>query len=238
MMQMNIERLHWDSDFFGINVARLSGQCSSLSELSVYIEQLRNAGIDLAYLMLAEPLSVDLIGGIPICLADEKLTYVRTINSGISEALEHRVIPCPSSIDGNALDRLAIQSGVYSRFCNDPRIPKGKFEDLYRSWIRKSLDGTLAKKVFVTAHGNQPTGMITVNATNEIGEIGLVAVNELERGQGYGHALMAGALNWFANQGLRSVQVVTQGANRAACHLYEAHGFRLLKKDYIYHLWL
>jgi dTDP-4-amino-4,6-dideoxy-D-galactose acyltransferase len=190
--------------------------------------------------MLAEPLACQAIDNVPICLVDEKVTYARQVDSTTAtpETVASQVIPCPPTIDMEALEQLAIQSGHYSRFRTDPRIPQGKFEALYRSWIRKSLDGTLAKEVLLTTSNNQATGLITVDANNGIGEIGLVAVDEMQRGQGLGHALMAGALDWFGKQQLSSVQVVTQNANKAACHLYETHGFLPSRKDYIYHLWL
>jgi dTDP-4-amino-4,6-dideoxy-D-galactose acyltransferase len=237
---MKIEALEWDSDFFGINIVRVSSQLVSLGELSICIQELKRASIDLVYLMLAEPLACQSIENVPISLVDEKVTYARKIDptACTREAVVSQVIPCSPSIDADSLDRLALQSGMHSRFRTDPRIPIGKFEALYCSWIRKSLDGTLAKQILLTTAGNQATGLITVNVNNRIGEIGLVAVDEMQRGRGLGHALMAGALDWFGKQQLSSVQVVTQNANKAACHLYETHGFRLLRKDYIYHLWL
>jgi len=70
------------------------------------------------------------------------------------------------------------------------------------------------------------------------GSIGLVAVDEKERGNSIGKELMKAALWTFKENGVHTVEVVTQKANRIACAFYKSLGFKVGKVENIYHLWI
>lgn len=55
-----------------------------------------------------------------------------------------------------------------------------------------------------------------------------ISVAASARGQGIGRALLETALAQFWETGVRGVHLLTTDRNQAACHLYEALGFRLL----------
>ena len=48
---------------------------------------------------------------------------------------------------------------------------------------------------------------------------------------------MHAALAWFSESGVRDVQVVTQGRNRAALRLYQRCGFVIEAVELWYHRW-
>lgn len=131
---------------------------------------------------------------------------------------------------------LAIRSGSYSRFKRDERLA-GKFEEMYRLWITKSVKRMLADEVFVICDADQIAGMVTVKIENAVGRIGLIAVDLAHQGQRIGRKLLAKADQWYAANNLTRAEVVTQLANQAACRFYEKNGYHLHSVVYVYHVW-
>jgi dTDP-4-amino-4,6-dideoxy-D-galactose acyltransferase len=236
----DFEKLSFDSALFGFPVARIQLRAFAPKDLDEALTALREEGIRLAYWTLnelpeAERRKVETKGGV---LVDRKFTY---------ETLPFTPPPAESSLlvfdycspaPNPALYALALESGSYSRFRRDPRIPPGCYEAMYRAWIDNSVSKKIADRVFVTGEESNPTGLLTVGRRNGIGDIGLVAVSAAERGKGAGSALVQRARRWFHEQGFDKGRVVTQGENEAACRLYEKNGFKLLSAEHTFHFWL
>jgi dTDP-4-amino-4,6-dideoxy-D-galactose acyltransferase len=136
------------------------------------------------------------------------------------------------------LSDLAARSHYDSRFYADGRFPKDGCDRLFRTWIERSCtDHSFAQAVFVPEVEGKPAGYITLGVKNGIGDIGLIAVEQCYRGQGIGNALLFRSLEWFRNQGVRKVEVVTQGRNINALRMYEKAGFRLESMRLWFHWW-
>ena len=76
-----------------------------------------------------------------------------------------------------------------------------------------------------------------LNKTTLQGSIGLVGVTEQARGQQVGKKITNTVLNWFQEQGMKSVNVVTQGRNIPAQRLYQRCGFVTHDMQLWYHKW-
>lgn len=238
----NFQILDWDSDFFEFRVAKIIPSQLNMRELNNVLEQLRSDCITLAY-WASDPDDDEsqlAAKSADIFLADEKVTYVRDISTfDISSVARDETIEayCGTSVNADLVS-LALQSGLYSRFRVDPKIPAHKFEQLYEQWIEKSVNKTIAETVLIKKSGNMIVGMITAGFKNNRGDIGLIAVDESARGMKIGEKLVNAALHWSVAKGHKTVQVVTQGANRAACILYEKCGYHTEKIENVYHIWL
>jgi dTDP-4-amino-4,6-dideoxy-D-galactose acyltransferase len=136
------------------------------------------------------------------------------------------------------LEALAVQSGAFSRFRVDPRIPDAQFEQLYRTWVRNSIRREMADEVLVVREGQRTVGFLTLKADGESGRIELLAVDVESRGKGYGVELVRAAEECFRAMGCDSGSVVTQAANRPACRLYRKCGYEIVLTEYFYHFWL
>ena len=136
------------------------------------------------------------------------------------------------------MENLAIQSGAHSRFNMDPQIPREKFVLLYRTWIRKSLAHEMADEVFVIRDSDHAAGMVTVKHNQNRGDIGLIAVDSMYRGRGYGTLLVRASQIYFINRGCHTTQVVTQKENLQACRLYESCDYTIDRVEYLYHIWI
>lgn len=137
------------------------------------------------------------------------------------------------------LEHLALASGAYSRFRTDPAIPPEVFTKLYVAWIRRSMAGEIAQEVLVIREGSACAGMVTIAGSEcgSTGVIGLIAVQDDHRGKGYGKRLMLAAETWCTAHGMTVVEVVTQKRNVAACGLYAACGYEIVRDEAVFHVW-
>lgn len=236
-------RLDWDSRFFGSAVARIVPDRLSSERLAALLEELRGQGVSLVYWATAcEPPDVAAtVSAFAGRLVDRRVTYVRNLDAGTAgEERAAVAVETYASPDADEdLERLAVQAGEFSRFRVDPGISRDKFEELYRIWIRKSVTKDLADAVLVIRGADRRVvAMITVGEKQGRGDIGLVAVDDSSRGRGLGKHLLAAAMRYFRERDLELLQVVTQGANRAACRLYESVGCSVEEQRDVYHFWL
>jgi dTDP-4-amino-4,6-dideoxy-D-galactose acyltransferase len=232
--------LEWDSDFFGYKVASILPGKLNREQLANCLAEMKKAGVTLAYWqsdLNNEELEIATAqGGKNV---DLKTIYGISLQDiKLNDFPEYAFIQpyTRTDVDGKLID-LAIQSGIYSRFNSDDKIGYDKFVSLYTKWITQSVTHQIAKEVLVSMEGDKITGMITLGEKNNSGNIGLIAVDESQRGKGVGKALINESLRYFIKQGYNSATVVTQGFNRPACVLYEKNGFEVLSQNPFFHFW-
>lgn len=234
---VNVEHLPWDSDFFGCSVGRVI-----LPEGGADPEVLKKAILDancaLTYVFLPvlggttneieKPRGalVDLGGR----CCDLKTVYRKTVCGDQEVSQKDVVIATQMSSE---LEALAYASGWCSRFVSDNRLSKF-FKPMYRKWLERDL----AKgRVFVYPSMEHPKGMVTASICDGLGKIGLVAVDAKSCGRGIATTLLANMETWLTSQGVNECEVVTQGVNIAARHLYEKVSFKLHSQMEVWHVW-
>ncbi|MEO6098399.1 MAG: GNAT family N-acetyltransferase [Fibrobacteria bacterium] len=229
--------LPWDSGFFGFPTARILPAALDEAGLRVALETMAKVDTQLAYWNVAPEDAVSnraaaTCGGF---LADVKTTYAIEPPVSDSNRIRCTVAPVAGGVGTPALYALSEEAGKYSRFRVDPEFPPALFRALYVEWMRKSLSGEKADAVLSANEGGTPFGMVTVQAKDGLGAIGLVSVAPGHQGRGFGTSLIQSALRWFSDRGCRKVEVVTQEKNAEACRLYERNGFRLAEKVNVWH---
>ena len=142
-----------------------------------------------------------------------------------------------SGIQSDFID-LAFLSGYYSRFNLDSNFPNGMFEKLYETWIRRSIERTIADKVLVAKRNGNIKAMLTSKSNYNTCNIGLVAVHRAEQGKGTGKFLLQKTEKDAYDQGIEILQVPTQSNNVIACRFYEKMGFSAIEITNYYHLWV
>lgn len=237
---MSYSILDWDSDFFGLKVAKIHDPLLSLEEVKKLLFSLKIDNVDLVYWPSKEKIEKSEeknLGGI---LADEKTTFLINFSElqNNKHTFQYGIDFYEEKMPMSDFYSLAIQSGKYSRFSVDGKIPEEKFHDLYKTWIARSLRKDISKEVLVIQDENKVIGMVTIGEKDGRGDIGLIAVDEKFRGKRYGEKLVNAAQGWFVDNGYKYGQVVTQGANIPACNLYRRCGYFVEKVEYFYHFWL
>ncbi len=234
--------LDWDSEFFGMTVARILPDKLSTPELERTIASLKENGVTLAY-WASDPSDAASQQAARSCsgfLADRKTTYLIDLEGapGMACGGDWVMEEYAGAAPNDELVSLALQAGAYSRFRIDPRMPDGKFVALYKRWIESSVNRKIADTVLVVRHSGRIVGMVTVGEKNGRGDIGLIAVDAGMRGKNVGVSLVRGALEWMRGKRFRFAQVVTQGENAAACRMYERCGYRVEKIEFVHHFWI
>lgn len=238
-----IERLEWDSTHFGFEVFSVRDPGAEDEALRSALEGCRQREATLVYWnadpgRAAMPTTLEIFCG---ALVDEKTTYGRVLEQ---EGGEERPRggerfslrtgpPCAELVE------LALAAGEYSRFRVDQRMPRQVFPALYEAWILRSCSGEIADAVIESRSvAGTLDGMVTVAIDGRVGSIGLIAVHSRARGRGFGRALVREAERFMRVRGANRATVVTQGANRAACRLYESCGYDVIAIANVHHFWL
>ncbi|MCB2408494.1 GNAT family N-acetyltransferase [Hymenobacter lucidus] len=236
----HVSLLEWDSAFFGFPTGRLQASGLSIVALRNILAEAKQEGYQLLYWFVTptdtQSLTTAQTLGLPVM--DEKRTYSWSVKNVPLRPTD--VHPFSAAMATPPLVELAVQSGIYSRFRLDPDFAPGVFEKLYAQWLATALTGADGQQVFAyyPAAVTTAVGLLTLEKQPDSSRIGLLAVAEHWQKQGVGKQLVTAA-QWEAHAaGSTQLLVTTQGANRAACALYESCGFVLHERQVVFHLWL
>lgn len=237
-MKQSYEILQWDTNFFGYPVAKIYSNNLSDQELRECLASLK-PDARLVYYASANKIEDNhvLLKEFNGLLVDRKTTFCKEVCLSNAYSNNH-VIEYNNNFNLEELLQLSIGSGIYSRYKADPNIEEIKYEALYKEWMINSIEGALADKVLVYVNDNTILGVITLDLRNNRVNVGIISVREDARGKGIGKSLLGAAEEFAVKNKILETQVVTQGANKAACALYNSYGYRIEKVEYFYHFWL
>lgn len=233
MVSGNIaERLPWDSTFFGMSIQRMTAD-GSLTAATLRRE---TCDADCTYVF---------------CAPDDFAAVSNAVyaNGGChfgTRVVYHAHSPfrLPSlSMAGNVVRvtqltddmiSLAQRAGIRSRFYRDPLFA-AQAPALYERWIRRDFE---IGGVFVSlADDATVQGVVTVSNSEGLLKIGLAAVRNDCTRRGIGRALLCGAIGHFSSSHpVEACEVVTQGDNVAARHLYARLGFVETSVMHVFHV--
>jgi len=237
------EELPWDSAFFGVSIARARTSCLDESICSAMLEWCGSRGIDCLYFLCP-------IGDAPTqrLLTDHAFQSVGvrvTLSRSSAEADGGRVSGQfrPATVDDiPRLRAIALASHRDTRFHADGHFDPARCDELYATWIEKSVQG-YATQVVVADRDGAAVGYITLHIDVDdapaagTARIGLFAVDERWRGQGIGRDLLRHSAQVLLEQGVGDTSVVTPGSNTGALKLYKSAGFRTTDVSLWYHRW-
>jgi dTDP-4-amino-4,6-dideoxy-D-galactose acyltransferase len=220
----------WDSNFFKIKI----GEVTNISDK--ILSQMILENYDLIYIFLKKPnieASNEFLKETNAKIVDSKVIFKKNISS-IEENVN--LFEFNSTDSFNQIEKLSLESGHKSRFKLDLNFEKGKFEELYKLWIQKSIEKDEIK-VFVYRKNNKLGGFVTVEIKEGIGTIGLIAVDKSLRGHGIGRKLVNQVETFLVKSKVNVLEVATQLDNFGACAFYNNLGFEIKETINIYHLW-
>lgn len=232
---MNIRKLEWDSDFFGLRIGRADIQTKEEAEELASKVNLLKKEYDLLYVFDENHVGFKAKNS---HLVDEKVLYSKSCEP--KQAFEEVSI-YERNTPSNSLYHLAHISGGYSRFKLDNRFPKGSFERLYNRWIENACPQNGSNKyIFEYSIEGIVKGMITVDYNDSgLAHIGLASVDDDCQHSGIGTKIMSTVENYLYQLGyIHTLEVPTQKANTDACRWYEKNGFKIKSIVDIYHWWL
>ena len=227
--------LEWDTAFFQKRIGRVTVGRLTGAQADDVLAWCARENIDCLY-FFADCDDAETIRAVEargFALVDARVTLERT---GKAPAMPpHLRLSQPEDVP--ALKVMTAAQHRNSRFYYDAHFPQVVSDALYATWIERSCDGTYAEAVLVVERDGQPAGYVTCETQAERGEIGLLGVGAAWQRQGLGAALVNGALAWFAERGIDTVEVVTQARNLSAQRLYQRYGFLTSQVQFSYHRW-
>lgn len=230
-----IEYLSWDSDNFGIKVGNLVF-LDKVNEYSLHeaIHEAMKMDYDLLYVK-GVSIPSSLLSD-KIKLVDEKVIYTQKTDLTHQSYFDNNVDSILQQPLSKELLELAYESGKYSRYKIDERLPESVYLNLYRLWIERSLKGEIATDVLAYKSDGIIKGFITYLKKESLVEIGLISTSPDMVRIGIGSKLIKCCLSNFPEGTMFSV--ATQKRNEVACRFYEKNGFSISSIEKIYHLWV
>jgi dTDP-4-amino-4,6-dideoxy-D-galactose acyltransferase len=235
-----VERLDWDSQFYGISVASVTA--SSLEDLEDRVKAAERAGFRLVYGFCPAERVRELNS--PVFRSALICTHV--VFERVSGAIDVQLADGYSlhsytqAIPEQGLMELAQRAGGYSRFRLDTRLPAGSFERMYAIWIAKSVTGDLADIVYVIRDNKgEIAGFATGSLQSDgICRLGLIAVSDGHQKRGLGRSLVDAIIGCAFEHRVSRIEVTTQETNHPAIRLYESAGFITKSRTAVFHFWL
>lgn len=235
-----IQFLEWDSDFFGLRIARVAPSKLTADTATAVSTACLEQQIECLYFLVApeDTSTIRQAEEQGFHLVDIRVTLERqiTANPGTWQS-ETPDIRLATAADIPALRLIAAANHRDSRFYHDGGFSPERCDELYATWIEKSCKG-YADAVLVADCGEGAVGYLSCHLKdNGAGQIGLVGVSSSCQGRGLGKHLLNEALRWFMAAGTSRIEVVTQGRNLTAQRLYQKSGFLTSAMQLWYHKW-
>lgn len=236
MPEPRLERLEWDSLFFGFPIGRVVGDTfDGFDDARRTTAEASVRGFRCVYFLAAGSdgaswTAATHSGFVPI---DIRVELQKSANDSGQ--------PCEVATKEDEpalLDLVDEHVFTDSRFFRDPNFGRDKAREMFEIRARR---GTRERDWFTACErvDGRIAGFVTARMRDEAnGAIELVAVGEAFRGRGVGRRIVEAASAELVRRGARQVSVVTQGANLGAQRLYADCGFRLSRCGLWFHLWL
>ena len=237
------EELPWDSAFFGVAIARSLQSHLDEASCSATLEWCASRRIECLYFLcpLDDSATQRLLNHHGFQSVGVRVTLVRPPGSDV--AGDSAGFRLATVNDIPRLRAIALTSHRDTRFHADGHFDSARCDELYATWIEKSVQG-YATHVIVAERDGAAVGYVTlhvdekapVEAAPRTARIGLFAVDEQWRGRGIGRNLLRHAGQTLLKEGVGDTSVVTPGST-GALTLYKSAGFRTMDESLWYHRW-
>ncbi len=227
-----IEKLDWDSHFFGFKVGRIKLQTL---EQPLDLEQMGQSDYRLIYVFSEESLDLNAFYSQRINyqkklkLTPEKKEFVGEKHPAINLATS-------SDIEQKEIQDLALIAGKYSRFSLDPMFPEGTTNSMYKAWLSQAMENS-THKIAIYKEEEQLKGFIQYQILEDSIRIIFISVKKAYQNQGIASALLDFVNGKALDLKKKTIEVITQNLNEEAKRLYIKKGFTIASKPYIYHVW-
>ncbi|NPV45212.1 MAG: GNAT family N-acetyltransferase [Firmicutes bacterium] len=233
--------LDWDTDYFGVKSAKvvLKKKISKVEQDRILNYCHKFHFITISNLDNNNENNVWIGKRTKAFLTDLNIQFIKHININTQSSTIDKFTNVYNSFPKNKdVLRIAQKAFLYSRFFNDPYLPKEKAQSIYLHWTDCAFNKP--EKYFVITERNDKIAgylLFFINFEKRYATIELIAVDEIFRSQSIGKSLIA-KLEFFAfKKGIKSIKVGTQVDNVTAVRFYNACGFQYAGCSSIYHYW-
>lgn len=235
--------LEWDTEFFERRIARVVDTHLNAERMQAILEWCSDRRIECLYFPadLDERQTIRLAEEHGFHLVEVRLNYETSLKSWDPQTRPRQAeglsVRPGSPQDVPAIQEIAKNSYVNSRFYFDENFSQAQWQNYYRAWVKKSFEGGAELALVAEAEG-EILGYITGLVTGEKeGWYELTGVKEGSRRSGIGHELFRSGLDWYVQHGIEYLWVSTQGRNLPTQRMIQRHGFISRSCQLYYHKW-
>lgn len=233
-----IEKLEWDSDFFGLNIGRSVISDEQSFDVIRFLQEARS-NYDMVYIFSYHLLNHSTIHNSNLELVDIMLSMSMPF---VKNSREHFAYDLRTELSPKEIEEcyaIAEQTAVVSRFYNEPLIGPEKAKALYRKWIDNSLNKSFTDGILLTKSHDSITGIHVVKTDQEekTGHCSLIGVNNKFKGTGIGKQLWEQAFGyWNQFDSISKCKVPFSLKNTESFNFHLKIGFNKVEEiKYIYH---
>lgn len=236
--------LDWDTSFFARRIARLNPRRLDAETLAAAEAWCAEQSIDCLYFQADsdDPSTIQLAQQHAFQLVEVRLVFERSLKDWDPEtrprASDEVVIRPARPEDIPAVQAIAQNSYVDSRYYFDPHFAESHWQAYYRTWVKNSLEGR-AEMCLAAERAGQVVGYITGVPSADRSEMmyELTGVDPVERRSGVGQELFRSGMDWCRRRGIESIWLATQGRNIATQRMVQRNGFLTRACSLYYHRW-
>lgn len=236
---MKIEKLDWDSEFFGRKIGRLIIANENDFDVNQFIHE-AEASFDLVYVFsLQKMLSANIVTNAQLSMVDIMVTMSIPFeeNKYIGGDYEFR-----TSLTNEELIRcyeISEQIAVVSRFYTEPLIGEIKTKQLYRKWIDNAINHTFSDGLFLQRVDNEIVGIHLIKTSVEdfTGYFTLTGVDVKYNRMGLGSKLWNQSFAYWANEmKINEIFSPFSFQNKESLNFHLKSGFNKVEDiKYLYH---
>jgi dTDP-4-amino-4,6-dideoxy-D-galactose acyltransferase len=235
-----IEKLEWDSAFFGINIGKLIIYDEKDFDPLLFIKEIEKCNLNLVYVFkFNKMLSHDNILKSKLKLVDIQPTMSMGFDRNAYKDIEYDLKNNLTVEEKDESYKIAEDTAVVSRFYNESLIGKNKTRELYRKWIDNALNKSFSDGLFFEKEVEKVSGIhiIKTDKINKIGFFTLTGVNSDYKRMGIGRKLWLQSFGYWANESeIELVKSPFSFQNSESLNFHLKMGFNKVEEvKYIYH---
>ena len=239
-----IERLGWDSNFFQIQIGKLTENRLTPKRHYEAMSLVGGGELDCLYAFLdpMDEITAELVArSHGFLLADTRVVYTMSKNTWLESPSppipRYIELTDPKRKDIEELRQAAADLHTVSRFHFDAHF-RNRAQTLYNIWLNQYLNGETGKLI-VIRDAERIVAFVGCTVEDGIGELVLVSVHPEARGRGFGKKVVIAACDHLTKHGngVEELKVKTQLRNVPANRCYEGAGFRVRSVEHAYHIW-
>jgi RimJ/RimL family protein N-acetyltransferase len=237
--------LKWDSQLFGFPIGRIHANNMSASILERRLQDTQKKKIKFVELFcdVSDLVSIESSEKLGFSLADVRVNLMKTIDSSIEDThagLNGQILKKATPKDLDNLIRIGNGLFSASRYYQYPNFDFEKVDLMYQKWIGNAILGQYDDELYYIDNQSDILAFCSLryNQREAMATIGLFGVNNQYQGQGLGSQLLDLVFLKSHKFGIEKIEIITQGKNTEALHLYQKNGFVLKKITLCFYNWL
>jgi dTDP-4-amino-4,6-dideoxy-D-galactose acyltransferase len=235
-------RLEWDSNFFGFSIGRIYANALTGEHLRKGLERAEKDRITFVELFcdVSDDESIDAAEQSGFHLADLRMTLKKKLDGELKDdRLPGDLIF--KKAGGDDIDRLKTMSNglfTYSRYYRYQKFDRNQTDLMFQVWVEKSVRGEFDDELYYLSDQRDILAFCSLRYKGNASSIGLFGINRAHRNRGLGSLILNRVFHLLYKRGVIDTEVITQGKNPGALHLYQKNGFCVAMITLSYYKWL